>query len=198
MKISTKNGDKGMTSLYSGKRVLKNSPVIEALGALDELQSFIGFCRFVIGFKDGKAVCGILDKIQDDIYKIMAIVGGEEKEKNSPLVVTNYREKFTLKSELRNNNQISQPPDVEFLEKEIEKYERRFGNIRKFVKPGMNEAGARFHIARTVCRRAERRVVAYFAEKEMEKKGGEEYILKYLNRLSDLLFLMACKFEATK
>lgn len=172
MKISTKTGDKGITGLFSGERVAKDSPVIEALGNLDELQSFVGWCRFVSGLKDGAKICRILDKIQRDLYLIMAHIGGGKIKK------------------LTEN-------DVKFLDHEISKYEKSAGNLKKFILPGTTEAACRFHITRTVCRRAERRVVA-MGTKSAQKKPDFGVVLKYLNRLSDLLFLLGCEFEAKK
>lgn len=167
MKISTKTGDKGMTKLFTGERVSKDCLVIEVLGNLDELQSFVGWCRFVSGIKGGMDVCKVLDKIQRDLYLIMAFIGGGKIKKLSE-------------------------NDVKFLEKEIGKYEKSVGNLKKFILPGTTEAACRFHIARTVCRRAERRMVTMVTQEKL----GMSVILKYLNRLSDLLFLMACRYEA--
>lgn len=171
MKITTKSGDTGETSLFGGKKVSKNSPVIEVIGALDELQAFIGFCKFVVGFDDGKDICKILDKVQDDLYRMMSVVGFEMEHPE-------------------NIKEISEK-DLEYLEKEGKKHEGEIKDLHNFVKPGTSEASSRFQIARTVCRRVERRMVEF-----EDAIGLPDLYLKYLNRLSDLLFVLAYKFEA--
>lgn len=200
MKITTKTGDDGSTGLIGGARISKSDLVIEVLGCLDELQAFLGWCK--VGVKSGtgganevndsvgsaakmKGMADVIDKIQNDLYGIMGKISGGDKgldEKN-----------------------------VKWIEELIEKYESASGGAKGFVKPGKNELSARFHVARTVCRRVERVFVEYMEEKgvggnaSVEYRGSEngdtmeedteEYaalkiILKYLNRLSDLLFLM--------
>ncbi|MBL4694624.1 cob(I)yrinic acid a,c-diamide adenosyltransferase [Candidatus Gracilibacteria bacterium] len=152
MKISTKTGDKGETSLFGGRRVPKSDSLIEIVGELDEFQSFIGW-----------AMCEcddeILRRIQDDIYRLMSYFGFEMKWPGNIVAVG--------------------AEDVGFLESEIE---AREGEMSEFVRPGGSEAAARLHVCRTVCRRVERRVV---------EVGCEAEVLKYINRLSDLLFLIA-------
>ncbi|MBD3360200.1 cob(I)yrinic acid a,c-diamide adenosyltransferase [Candidatus Peregrinibacteria bacterium] len=181
MKISTKTGDKGNTNLPSGDRVSKGTNIVKFLGELDELQSFLGWCRFVVGVEDGKEACKIVDRVQEDLFRMMSIAGADMKT-------------------LETVDEISDK-DVKFLEKEIEKYEKFVGDRKEFVKPGKTEAGSRFHIARAVCRRAERYAVRYFESLKNGKnqQSGKivqsDFLLKYLNRLSDLLFLLACKFE---
>lgn len=189
IKITTKTGDKGSTSLFGGRRVSKASAFIELVGELDELQSFLGWCRWGDGcgglrdkrgrsarsFKD-HGFADLIDRIQGDIYRMMSIAGFEMK---CP----------------KNIRAISEE-DVKFLEKESEKYCAMIAKQMKFIKPGSTEMAARLHIARCVCRRVERRCVAGGA---MVGGGSApevfEFILKYLNRLSDLLFAMAYSFE---
>jgi len=171
MKISTRTGDKGETSLFSGRRVSKSSEVIELLGSIDELTSLLGACRFVIGHEGGKKVCKMIDRIQDDLYRIMSIIGFEMKAQ--PHI-----------------KEISDK-DIVYLESEIERLEVKIGEIKEFVKPGRTEAASRFHIARSVCRRCERRAVLL----SQEGMVVPELILVYLNRLSDLLFLLAIRYE---
>lgn len=179
MKITTKTGDNGETGLFGGRRVSKASGFIELVGELDELQAVIGWCRVEAG---GEAA--ILDHVADDIYRMMAIVGFEFK--------------------CPKNIQPICDKDVEFLENEMAKYEQAVGNLNKFVRPGSSEISARLHIARTVCRRVERRVAGMI--ENMKKKLDSDNspgidlnseaqkflakILKYFNRLSDLLFVM--------
>lgn len=171
MKITTKTGDKGETSLFGGGRVSKGSFVIEVLGELDELQTFLGWCRFIGGMRGGKLVCGVIDKIQEDIGKMMAVIGCHKGK------VHEVRE-----------------ADVEWIEGVMKKYGGAVEGLKGFVKPGTNEASARFHVARSVCRRVERVAVRYFAEDDVEVHGSD-VILKYLNRLSDLLFILGVKFR---
>lgn len=168
MKITTKTGDKGETSLFGGRRVSKASDFIELVGQLDELQAYVGWCR--CGLTDG----GLLSRIQDDLYRMMSVVGFEMK---CPANIKPIGEE-----------------DVGFLEKYVEKMQVTVGDLSKFIRPGGNEAAARLHIARTVCRRVEREFVRALG------KGGSEgavsgEILKYLNRLSDVLFIMAYSYE---
>ena len=171
MKITTKTGDKGETSLLGGMRVSKGSFVIEVLGELDELQTFLGWCRFASGVRGGKWVCGVIDRVQDDISKMMAEVGCHEGRVRS----------------LRD-------ADVEWLEGVMKKHGGCVEKLKGFVKPGTCEASARFHVVRSVCRRVERVAVRYFAEDDVKIKGSA-VILKYLNRLSDLLFVFGIKFR---
>lgn len=171
MKITTKTGDKGETSLFGGSRVSKGSFVIEVLGELDELQTFLGWCRFIGGVRGGKLVCAVINKIQDDLGTMMAVVGCHKGK------VRELGEK-----------------DVEWLEGVMKKYGGAVANLKEFVLPGTSEASSRFHIVRSVCRRAERVAVRYFAEEEVDVHGSD-VILKYLNRLSDLLFVLAIKFR---
>lgn len=174
MKIATKSGDEGETSLFGGRRISKGEAIFEVLGGLDELQSVLGWCRFGVGAERGSEASEVLDRLQDDMYRAMAIVGFEMK---TP----------------KNIETISEV-DVAFLEERLETYEKMVGGITKFVRPGTSEAAARFHIARSVCRRVERVVVRYNAESEAKLVISPE-ILKYLNRLSDLLFVIAYSFE---
>lgn len=172
MKITTKTGDKGMTGLFGGRRVVKSSPYIELLGQLDELQAMIGWCRH--GEDEGEVpekVKMVLDRLQDDIYRMMSIVGFEMK------CPTNIRE--------------IDESDVEFLEAEMEKYQEVVGDLGKFIRPGSSETAARLNIARSVCRRVERIFVTIMEQELLIP----EKILKYLNRLSDLLFVIGYSFE---
>lgn len=167
MRISTKTGDKGETGLFTSKRVKKNHILIGTLGDLDELHSFLGLARF--GLETG-GEAAVVERIQDDLYRIMGIVGSEMKVPPSIQGISSE--------------------DVDFLEATAKTKEEAIGGLRKFIRPGTSEAAARLHVARSVCRRAERSLV-----NAMEEFGGEENVLKYLNRLSDLLFVLACSYE---
>ena len=161
MKITTKTGDRGHTSLFGGRRVSKSSKFIEMVGSLDELQANLGLCRH--GVDEESAA--ILEQVIDDIYRMMSIVGFEMK---CPKNIEEIGEK-----------------DVEFLESSMRKYD--VGELQEFVRPGSTMEAARLHVARTVCRRTER---------ELVKQGLEGEMLKYVNRLSDLLFVMAFRLES--
>ena len=164
MKITTKTGDNGETSLFGGKRVGKDSAFIEMVGALDELQAFVGWCRVEMVGENALA----MDRIQDDLYRMMSVVGFEFK--------------------CPGNIRLIDKSDVEFLEKEMEKDEKALGEVKAFVRPGSSELSAKLHIARTVCRRAERNLVRF--GKEVGAQMPAEFPI-YLNRLSDLLFILA-------
>lgn len=159
MKITTKTGDKGETSLFGGRRVSKASRYIELVGELDELQSVIGWASIECSMGH---MGDMLKRVQDDIYRMMSVVGFEMK--------------------CPGNIKAIDVEDVTFLEGEIEARQDVVEGIKAFIRPGGSEAAARLHMARTVCRRVERRMVAAEVEGEM---------LKYLNRLSDLLFILA-------
>ena len=170
MKITTKTGDKGETSLFGGRRVSKSSSFIELVGELDELQAIVGWCRVAMKGEDALA----MDKIQDDLYRMMSVVGFEFK--------------------CPTNIKMIDENDVEFLEKEMGKYEEEMDKVKEFVRPGGSELATRLHIARTVCRRVERGLVKMESGLSGEGKDAAvaaEKILKYLNRLSDFLFVLA-------
>lgn len=176
MKISTKTGDKGETGLFGGRRVSKSSALIEVLGNLDELQSLVGWARCAVEKQEFRE---ILDKIQEDVYRMMSIFGFEMR---CPQGIAPIGEE-----------------DVAALESVIEKYES--ADLRKFVRPGTTEAAARLHVVRSFCRRVERGIVA-FGEKSETEQGNfcsakilPAEIFKYINRLSDLLFVLAYSLE---
>lgn len=177
MKITTKTGDKGETGLFGGERVSKSSLIMEVIGELDELTSFLGWAGRGGSEKGGEEgeIQKALVRLQDDIYRIMGFLG------------MNFKWASYIKPLCEE--------DVEFLEKEIERIKLIVDPENKnfkFIRPGTSETAARLHICRSVCRRVERRMV----ELNTNSKGkipGE--ILKYLNRLSDLLFVMAYSFE---
>lgn len=166
MKITTKTGDKGETGMFGGKRVSKGSDYMEALGTLDELHSFLGFVKFAIPEEKRDEYASVLNRIQNDLYRIMSIVGFEMK---APKSIVEIDES-----------------DVEFLEEEMKVYEKEIADLGKFIRTGTSEAAARLNIARSVCRRAERVLV---------RIDCDGVILKYINRLSDLLFVFGYSLE---
>lgn len=168
MKIYTKTGDNGTTALLGGKRVSKSDARINAYGTVDELNAYIGLIRFR---KIDSHTREILAEIQDRLFTIGSVLAsqpGKEKLKTP---------------DLRNS-------DVEFLEKEIDKMNESLPALKSFILPGGNDTIGFTHIARCVCRRAERETV-FLAQKE----NVPEIIIRYLNRLSDYLFVLSRKFS---
>lgn len=169
MTIYTKTGDDGKTALFGGGRVPKNDKRVEAYGAVDELNSFVGLALTSLGDADTGIRRGLL-LIQHDLFALGANLATPEGDGSRPR---------------------PQTPDVpvarvEAMEHWIDQATDELPELREFVLPGGTEAAAILHVCRSVCRRAERSVVAL---------GGEELlddgIVPYLNRLSDLLFVWA-------
>jgi cob(I)alamin adenosyltransferase len=173
MKISTKTGDKGESRLYSGRKLPKASLVFDVLGNLDELNATLGLCKSSLTDEFREEFLSILEIFQKDIFVIMAIIGNDMK---------NPKEAYKIDRK-----------NVLLLEQYIEKFEEEIGEIGEFVMPGDCELSARLHFTRTVCRRTERSLVKYHDEILSNLGGVSEFILQYINRLSDLLFLMAYK-----
>jgi cob(I)alamin adenosyltransferase len=166
MKIYTKTGDKGETGLFGGERVSKNSLRIETYGTIDELNAFIGLT--VIEVSD-KSVKNLLQKIQNWLFSIGADLATPDNEKTKKLNVFRTPEEYYL-----------------YIEKEIDKYESKLDELRNFILPGGTKGAALLHICRTITRRAERMVVAL----NSTVKIGNNIII-FLNRLSDLFFVLA-------
>ncbi len=166
MKIYTKTGDKGETGLFGGERVSKNSLRIEAYGTIDELNAFIGLA--IIEVSD-KSVKDLLQKIQNWLFSIGADLATPDNEKTKKLNVFRTPEEY-----------------YSYIEKEIDKYESKLDELRNFILPGGTKGAALLHICRTITRRAERMVVAL----NSTVKIGNNIII-FLNRLSDLFFVLA-------
>ncbi|MBE3589932.1 MAG: cob(I)yrinic acid a,c-diamide adenosyltransferase [Firmicutes bacterium] len=168
-KIYTRTGDDGTTSLFGGRRVPKTSPRVQAYGTLDELNAALGVCRVEIAALPGGAA---------DLEAQLETVQGEIFALGAELATPSGRERLAV------------PPveqaAVERLERWIDAHEEEVGALTTFILPGGSRAAAALHVARTVCRRAEREVVALAAEAPVAPEA-----LRYLNRLSDLLFSMA-------
>jgi cob(I)alamin adenosyltransferase len=164
-RIYTKTGDDGITGLFGGGRVSKDSARIEAYGNVDELDSVIGLC---CASSQYDWLNDLLRSIQEKLFVLGADLA-------TPL-------------ETRSDYKIPriEETDSEYLEKEIDKHTAELPPLTKFILPGGSELAARLHIARTVCRRAERSLV-HLAN--LEEIGKQDII--YLNRLSDLLFVLA-------
>lgn len=173
MKVYTKTGDKGTTALFGGTRVPKHHIRIESYGTVDELNSHIGLIRDQEIDVHYKAV---LEKIQDRLFTLGAILATDP-------------EKAILKSgkERLNIPKITET-DIEFIENEIDEMEKALPPMTHFVLPGGHTTVSYCHIARCVCRRAERLSVHLH-----ELEPTDERVLSYLNRLSDYLFVLARK-----
>ncbi len=166
MKIYTRRGDAGETDLFGGPRVGKDDLRVEAYGAVDELNATLGTCRAETAQDDVRA---LLEDVQSRLFDL----GGALATPSAA-----HREKSGVPE--------PQPEDVEKLEGQIDAFESELAPLERFILPGGCRAAAAFHVARTVCRRAERRVVSLARADEVPEPS-----LRYLNRLSDLLFVLA-------
>jgi len=173
MKIYTKTGDKGLTSLYGGSRVTKNHLRIEAYGTIDELNSHIGLLK---DQKIDTTTSKNLLKIQNELFTIGAMLATPpEKE-----TLKNGKERLTI-------SKISES-DIQFLEQEIDRMEKQLSPMTHFILPGGHQTVSFCHIARCVCRRSERLTVHLHQNEPIN-----DIIITYLNRLSDYLFVLARK-----
>jgi cob(I)alamin adenosyltransferase len=166
MKIYTRTGDKGDTGLFGGARVQKSDPRVAAYGDVDELNACLGVARAQPGIEDD--VRGMLEHIQKDLFAIGAQLA-DPAEKISERVA---------KAAVGDT-------DVERLERWIDELEAHLPPLRRFILPGGSGPGSLLHLARTVCRRAERAIVGLGAGKV------DPHLIIYINRLSDLLFVLA-------
>ncbi len=164
-KIYTKSGDDGTTALGSGERISKNHARIRAYGAVDELNSTVGFAR-------SHGLNAELDAILNQVQNQLFVLGADL---SCPV---NQEYKFTVPR--INSSQI------EWIEKSIDEIETHLPPLTNFILPAGSPAASALHLARTVCRRAEREVVALYHHETRENAH-----LHYLNRLSDLFFVMA-------
>lgn len=173
MKIYTKTGDSGETSLFGGTRVKKYNLRIESYGTLDELNSYIGLIKDQKVEEEDKHT---LLKIQNDLF----IIGA--------MLATPKEKELKKNGEKRLSIYTIDEDCVAFLENRIDEIDKTLPQMTHFILPGGHQTVSFCHIARCVCRRAERYAVALSEEEEIDNK-----IIKYLNRLSDLLFIMARK-----
>ena len=168
MKIYTKKGDTGTTQLIGGTRVPKHHLRIESYGTVDELNSWIGLVGDNLTDAHQQAV---LKEVQDRLFTIGALLASDPEK--SRMKVPDLHES-----------------DVELLEREIDEMNTHLPEMKFFILPGGNQANSICHIARCVCRRNERLVVQLH-----ETEPVEPLVLKYLNRLSDYLFVLARKIS---
>lgn len=168
-KIYTKGGDHGQTSLFGGPRVSKAHAALEAYGTVDELNAHLGLAIQSLSSTE-KLLCKTLLQIQNDLFSIGSHLACHD-------------EKWRHKLPPFSDNQITD------LEKQIDEMTLNLPELREFILPGGDPSAALLHVARTVCRRAERATVRFYEENTAEK--APEFIVKYLNRLSDYLFVAA-------
>ena len=167
MKIYTKTGDKGQTSLIGGTRVPKHNMRIEAYGTVDELNSYIGLIRDQEIDEHSKK---ILIEIQDRLFTIGSILASDPE-----------------KSKMKIPGLLEE--DITLLENEMDKMNEILPEMRSFILPGGHTTVSFCHIARCVCRRAERLTIHL-----SENSAVPDLVIKYLNRLSDYIFVLSRKF----
>ncbi len=160
MKIYTRTGDQGTTSLADGTRLPKGSARIEAYGTVDEANSWIGAAR---SFVDDGLLDGMLAFVQHRFYNCSSNLASSTTEDPAPVGVDQR--------------------DIDFLERAIDQLTHKSGKIEGFILPGGGRAAGMLHIARTVCRRAERRIWTL-----AETSPVDSMVVKFVNRASDLLF----------
>ncbi len=164
MSITTKGGDKGQTSLYTGERVWKDDPRVDAYGSLDELDAFIGEAKHHIS---SAAIIEILIGVQKNLYRVMGQLATKAGTYPYPLC----------------------QKEVDLITGTIRAFEEKL-NLSGFVIPGSTIPSAKLDVCRTIARRAERRIIAL---SHMEDIPAE--VLGYVNRLSDLFFILARTVE---
>ena len=171
MKIYTKTGDDGSTGLYGGTRVSKDDIRIDSYGTVDELNSYIGLIR-------DQAICDTIKeslyRIQHDLFTVGAILATDPEK----AMLTNGKERLNI---LKIDSKA-----IKLLEDEIDEMNKDLPQMTHFILPGGHTTVSFCHIARTICRRAERNTVALSHTNQVN-----EDVLKYLNRLSDFLFVLA-------
>ena len=162
MKIYTKTGDDGTTGIQNGTRVSKSESRIQAYGMIDEINSFLGI---ILSKLDEKDLENLITKIQNDLF----VVGSD-----------------LSNSDLKNTQNRVNDEMIKTLEENIDKLEKKLSPITNFILPGGHEIAALVHVSRSITRRAETFVIS-LSEKEKINNNS----IKYLNRLSDLLFVIA-------
>ena len=175
MKVYTKTGDAGTTALFGGTRVPKHHIRIDSYGTVDELNSFIGLIR---DQKIDVRSKEILIHIQNKLFTVGAVLATDPEK----MILKNGKERLNIPK-------INEE-DIELLENEIDKMETELPPMTHFVLPGGHTTVSHCHVARTVCRRAERLATALY-----ELEPFDKHTLKYLNRLSDYLLVLARKLS---
>jgi cob(I)alamin adenosyltransferase len=172
VKIYTKTGDRGETGLFGGGRVSKADPRVAAYGDVDELNAWLGFSRAMLDQDPGGAeLASTLERIQRDLFALGSRLADPAHK------IAGRVTKAAIGAE-----------DVSRLEHWIDQLETHLPPLTRFILAGGSKAGAALHVARTTCRRAERAMVGLLAA---DQDAFESELLVYVNRLSDLLFVMA-------
>lgn len=167
-KVYTKRGDKGETDLLGGSAARKDSLKVESYGCIDETSSFIGLARY---YTKNKVIKERLKEIQNKLLVLGGFLASDDKGKEM------------MKDQIKEE-------DIKLLEEYIDEYNQKLPPLTHFILPGDDEVAAYFHVARTVVRRAERRIVSLAAQEDLNP-----LIQKYVNRLSDLMFVLARYLE---
>lgn len=170
MKIYTRTGDSGQTSLAGGKRVSKTHPRLEAYGTVDELSSHLGLLSSQLTDHHHRQT---ILTIQQTLFSLSAILATEPESKWQPEPLS--------------------PSHTEKLEAEIDHLQQQLPALHSFIIPGGSQAACQAHVCRTVSRRAERRILALTEEIEVSAD-----VLRYVNRLSDYLFVLARHLNVSK
>jgi cob(I)alamin adenosyltransferase len=168
VKIYTRTGDRGDTGLFDGTRVLKSDPRVGSYGDVDELNAWLGLVRTEADSAADSEMSGMLERIQRDLFGLGARLADPAKK------IADRVTKAAVTDE-----------DISRLEGWIDMLERELPPLRRFILAGGCRTGALLHVARTICRRAERSIVSLGVD------AIEPLLLIYMNRLSDLLFVMA-------
>lgn len=168
-KVYTKTGDDGTTGLVGGNRVKKYDLRLECYGTVDELNASVGLIR---AYPIDEEIKTLLVQIQNKLFNIGSRLASDEK-----------GDAFTA-------NLAIQQEDIQVLEDAIDGFEETLPELRNFILPGGELSVAQCHMARTICRRAERRIVEF-----SEDTPVQEEIVKYINRLSDFMFVLARKLS---
>jgi cob(I)alamin adenosyltransferase len=175
-KVYTRTGDEGQTSLGTGERVSKASPRVSAYGEVDELNSFLGLARTKIADPE---LLKLLERIQNELFVLgadLAVPQPDASQQGPALTAVEGTDR---------QRRVS-AAEIENLEQTIDRYNETLPPLQEFILPAGNEAGALLHVARAVARRAERETVRLSQTEKLNP-----HVLVYLNRLSDLLFVLA-------
>ncbi len=171
MKIYTKNGDRGKTSLIGGRKVSKHDLQVEAYGSIDELNSFMGLLK---DYSKNDEINQVLFKVQLKLFTIGSILAQENTSTNSAIL-----EKLNISTK-----------DTNFIELQIDKLEKKLPKLSKFIIPGGHKLVSYCHVSRSICRRAERKITKLSDSVKLDSN-----ILPYINRLSDFLFVLSRYFS---
>jgi cob(I)alamin adenosyltransferase len=165
VKIYTKTGDHGETGLFDGTRVSKADARVDAYGEVDEVNAAIGLARAQCADAE---VAALLETLQRDLHAVGAVLADPRRQ------IAGRVTKAAMGD-----------ADAQRLEQAMDRFEGQLPPLRRFILAGGHPTAATLHLARTICRRAERRIVA------LNLTPGDEVVLVYMNRLSDLLFVLA-------